>query len=203
MKEGTTFTIAVSKDEAVKEAIKGLKEWRPYRLEDGTVTDREITETVHTMNGTKKAFRLVVQRWRNPQADLFDASEYHYHAIATDLECSAEEAVWEYNRRGQAENIIKELKIGVGMESLPSGDFGANAFWFALGVLVYNTFILQKELTLPEEYRAKTIGTLRWSLIGIAGKVVRHARRLWLVLATTMENLEINNHMRKRCMAFR
>ena len=68
--------------------------------------------------------------------------------------------------------------------------------------MTYNTFVLQKELLLPEEYRAKTIGTLRWSLIGIAGKVVRHGRKLWLLLATTLEKLGIYQQMRKRCMVF-
>ncbi len=104
MKKGTTFTIAVSKDEAVREAIRGLGGWKPYSLQDGTATDREIAQTVHTMNETREAFRLVVLRWKNRQADLFDSAEYCYHAIAT----SAEEAVWEYNGRGQAENIIGE-----------------------------------------------------------------------------------------------
>ncbi len=202
MKKATTFTIAVDKDYAVKEAIKGLQSWKPFKTKEGDKTDREITETVHTMNETEKAFRLVVLRWKNTQGDLFNHEEYNYHAIATDLECSAEEAVWEYNDRGQMENIIKELKLGIGMESLPSGDFGANSFWFSLGVLVYNTIVLQKELLLPEDYKTKTIQTLRWSLIGIAGKVVRHGRRLLLLLATTWDKFNIYFQMRKRCMTF-
>jgi len=123
--------------------------------------DGEIAETVHTMNYTEKAFRVVVLRWKNTQGDLFHPEEYSYHVIATDLECSLEKAVWEYHDRGQIENIIKELKIGIYMESLPSGDFGASSFWFALGVLVYNTFIFQRELVLPEYYGRKTIQTLR------------------------------------------
>lgn len=201
-RRGTTFSIAADKDAAVMAAIKGLVNWRPFKREDGLMTDREIAETVHTMNETEKAFRLIVLRWRKPQGELFDPEPYCYHAIASSLECSAEEIVWEYNGRGQMENVIKELKGGIGMESLPCGDFGANAFWFAIGVLTYNTFILQKELLLSEEYKAKTIGTLRWSLIGIAGKVVRHGRRLWLLLAATLEKLCIYRQMRKRCMAF-
>jgi len=48
------------------------------------------------------------------------------------------------------ENYIKELKSGFGMEQMPSGDFKANAWWFALGVIVYNTSILQKLSLLPE-----------------------------------------------------
>jgi hypothetical protein len=198
---GTTFAIAADKDSAVREAIRGLEGWRPFKLEDGTATDREIAETVHTMNRTERAFRLVVLRWRK-EATLFEPEAYCHHAIAASMECSAEEVVWEYNGRGQAENIIKELKGGFGMEGLPSGDFGANAFWFALGVLTYNTFVLQKEHLLPEEWRTRTIHTLRWSLIGTAGKVVSHGRRLWLLLATTVEKLGVYNQMRKRCMAF-
>lgn len=202
MEKGTTFTIGVDKDHAVVEAIKGLQGWRSFKTEEGDETDREIAETVHAMNETEKAFRLVVLRWKNMQGDLFNYGEYNYHVIATDLECSAEEVVWEYNDRGQMENIIKELKIGVGMESLPSGDFGANSFWFSLGVLVYNTFVLQKELLLPDDYRTKTIQTLRWSLVGIAGKVIRHGRRLWLLLASTWDKYRIYLDMRKRCMTF-
>lgn len=201
-KKGTTFSIAADKDAAVMAAIKGLVFWGLFKTEDGIETDREIAETVHTMNETEKAFRVIVLRWRKPQAELFEPEPYCYHAITSSLECTAEEVVGEYNGRGQMENVIKELKGGIGMESLPCGDFGANAFWFALGVLTYNTFVLQKELLLPEEYKAKTIGTLRWSLIGIAGKVVRHGRRLWLLLATTLEKLNIYRQMRKRCMVF-
>lgn len=200
-KMGTTFAIAADKDASVKEAIKRIESWKPFKDKEGKLTNREIAETVHTMNKTKKAFRLVVLRWLR-EATLFEPEQYCYHAIATSMNSSAEEVVWEYNGRGQAENIIKELKGGMGMESLPCGDFGANAFWFALGVLTYNTFILQKELLLSYEYRAKTIGTLRWSLVGIAGKVVRHGRRLWLLLSTTFEKLNIYKQMRKRCMVY-
>lgn len=100
------------------------------------------------------------------------------------------------------ENIIKELKLGVGMESLPGGDFGANSFWFSLGLPVYNTFVLQKSFLLPEHYRAKTIETLSWSLIEIAGKVVRHGRRILLLLETTLDKYSIYLQMRKRCMVF-
>ncbi|MGQ9570835.1 MAG: transposase [Thermodesulfovibrionales bacterium] len=198
----TTFTIAVDKDYAVKELIRGIQDWQPFHTEEGEETDREIAEAVHTINNTEKSFRLVVIRWKNTQGDLFHPEEYNYHAIATDLECSAEEAVWEYHDRGQMENIIKELKIGIAMEGLPSGDFGANSFWFALGVIVYNTFIFQRELVLPKHYGKKTIQTLRWALIEIAGKVVRHGRRVFLLLATTWDKYRIYFQMRKRCMSF-
>jgi hypothetical protein len=141
-KEGVTFMIVAAKYKAMMEAIKGIKAWRPFRDREGVLTDKQIGQTIHTMEKTDEAFRLVVLRWRNPQADLFNQSEYCYHVIATNSEALAEEVVWKYHERGQMENIIKELKIGIGMEQMPSSDFSANAFWFSLGVLAYNTLVI-------------------------------------------------------------
>ena len=81
------FTITADQDKGVKETIKAIKEWRPYQ------GDREVGETIHTMNGTREAFRLIVLRWPKLQAELFDPSPYFYHAIATNREETAEETV--------------------------------------------------------------------------------------------------------------
>ncbi len=71
------FTITADKDRAVKEVIESIKEegWEPYHR------DTEIAETVHTMRNSKEAFRLIVQRWRKLQGELFDPEPYCYHAI--------------------------------------------------------------------------------------------------------------------------
>ena len=51
------------------------------------------------------------------------------------------------------EDYIKELKGRYGMEQMPSGELFANALYFALGVLVYNTITAQKLLfVMPEEW---------------------------------------------------
>lgn len=199
-----SFTIAADKDSAVKQAIKGIAErdWQPLRDRKGVTTDREVAETVHCMGDTKEAFRLVVLRWQNPQRDLFEPEPYCYHAIATDLETEACEVVWEYNSRAQVENYIKELKGGFAMEQMPSGDFKANAFWFALGALVYNTSILQKHYLMPKEWHKKTIHTIRWALIEIAGKLVKHSRSLILKLAISEEKFLLYEKMRYRCLEF-
>jgi hypothetical protein len=96
-------------------------------------------DTAVIQSDKKEAVRLVVERWRDPQLQLFEPSGYCYHAIATNRdELSPEEVVWFHNRRGQVENLIKELKIGFGMEQMSSGDFAANSLWFSIGVLVGN-----------------------------------------------------------------
>lgn len=60
--KGTTFSIAADKDIAVKEVIKRIDNWRPFRDRDGVLTDREIGKTVHTMNKLSFSFRLIVLR---------------------------------------------------------------------------------------------------------------------------------------------
>jgi hypothetical protein len=63
---GRSFSITADMDVAVKREIGNLPEtaWQPYRTAEGLATDREIAETVHSMNGSEQAFRLIVLRRR-------------------------------------------------------------------------------------------------------------------------------------------
>lgn len=175
---GRSFTITADLDAAVKREIRHLPEtaWTPYRTEDGIATDREMAETVHTMNSTEQAFRLIVLRWANPQPSLFEADHDCYHAVATNREEAASEVIWKHNQRGQSENWHKELKAGFGMEQMPCGEFEANAMYFGIGVLAYNLAQLLKRRVLPASYRTATVATLRWKVYRLAAKLVRHAR---------------------------
>ena len=155
----------------MKEVIKSMpkEEWRPYQ-------NGLIGETVHCMNETKEAFRLVVIR-RPYQGNLFDEEEREskYTVIATNREDSAEEVVQWYNRRRQcSENRIKELKIGFGMERMPCGQFEANAVFFRIGVLAYNVGRLFILSTLDKSWHRHRVQTLRWKLYETAGKVKKH-----------------------------
>jgi len=181
----TGFAICADMDAAVKEAVRSIKDWKPYR------GDREISETVHTMRDTKEAFRLVVQRWPKEQPDLFDQDPYCYHAVATNREDTPEEVVKLYNGRGEIENWIKELKEGFGMDWMPCGEMHANAVYFRLGVLAYNLFVAMKALSLPRQWRKHTIATVRWRLYQIAGHVMWESRRVRLRLATTLDKLKL------------
>jgi hypothetical protein len=179
---GRSLSITADQDAAVKREIQPLPEaaWQPYRTADDIATDRERAETVHTLNATKQAFRLIVLRWPNPQPSLFEADRYGYHAVATNREEPACEVIWKHNERGNCENWHKELKIGLGMEQMPCGQLDANALYFAIGVLAYNLAPLLKRRVLPASYPTATVATLRWKLYGLAGKLVRHAR-CWML----------------------
>jgi len=190
----------VDQDGAVKRLIKEIQEGQgvPYKTEDEIGTDREIAETVHAMNRGHSAFRMIVLRWRERQGDLFKGS-YHYHCLATNMVGeSPEQVIWKYNGRAQIENHIKEIKSGFGMEWMPSGDFGANAVYFGIGILTYNLFIGQKLLTMPEEWMTKTIKTVRWLLVQVGGKLVSRSRRMILRISTSFEKVRVYLQIRQR-----
>lgn len=188
------FAIGADLDEAVQAAIAAIEEadWQPYQ-------NGHIAETVHTMNKTTKAFRLVVIR-RPVQLDFFagEAPSQRYKVIASNREESAKETVAWYNQRGEdSENRIKELKIGFGMERMPCGEKEANAVFFRIGALAHNLFVLFKRQVLPAGWQKHQVQTLRWRLYQTAGKVVRHAGAVILKVAAWM--FDLFEEVRTRC----
>jgi len=216
--KGATFTIVADKNIAVKELIKRIaeKDWRPFYDADGLKTSRQIAVTIHAMNETE-AFSLVVLRWKKEQLNLLEPDIYFYHAIATNLQVDADAVInihkesipepcrvlWRYNERGQIENHIKELKIGIGMEHMPFGEFEANAIYFGIGVLTYNLMIAQKHFVVMEGYQGSTINTLRWRFTQISAWIVEHAKIVRLKIATTVEKYEHYLRMIKRMEAIK
>ncbi len=200
---GWKFTITADQDSAVKAALRQIPEsdWKAYCTREGVATDREIAETVHSLNQTRQAFRLIVVRWKNPQPSLFESGAYGYHAVASNREESesASEVLWRHNQRGESENWHKELKLEFGMEQMPCGQQAANAVFFGIGVLAYNLSWLLKTNLLPPEYRQVSVATLRWKLYRVAGKLVRHARAWVLKVRTEGEKLALLEAARQRC----
>jgi hypothetical protein len=198
------WAITADQDVAVKAVIQGIPSdaWQ----EPVTGCGYQVAEAVHTMTQTKAAFRLSIKREERPQLDLFDeaTTPYAYHVVASNWPVEEKTAhavlVW-HNQRGQAENFNKELKTGFGMEQLPCGDSGANAVFFRIGVLAYNLFIGFKRLTCPAAWASQTIATVRWKLVQVAGRILRHAGRVVLRLVLDVEALACWRTIRQRCGA--
>ncbi len=197
--DGVKYAITADQDKAVKQVIglMGQEEWKePVRG-----CGYEVGETVHCMNETKKAFRLVVKREVRRQGELFEVkgAPYFYHAVATNwLEEEKDTAAvlkW-HNQRGQAENFNKEIKIGFGMERMPCGQSYANAVFFRIGVIAYNLFIGFKRLCCPESWMKHTIATFRWKMVQVAGRIVKHAGEMVLKLMIDLEKLELFRKIR-------
>ena len=204
--DGVRWAITADQDAAVKALLHALPEaaW----TEPVPGCGYELAEAVHTMEKTTAAFRLICKREHRRQLALFDApgTPYVYHVIATNwpLEQQSAQAGLEWhNQRGQAENFTKELKHGVGLERVPCGDTWANAVWFRLGVIAYNLFIGFRRLACPAAWARHTLATLRWKLVQVAGRIIRHAGQVVLTLVIEAETLALFRGIRQHCWALR
>jgi hypothetical protein len=179
--------------------IDDMKEIR----EDAALRKACGLRAVPSSNKGKQAFRIAVLRWRDKQAGLFKDT-YNYHCIATNMTAEKkEEVIWQYNERAYIESHIKEIKTGFSMEQMPSGDFGANALYFGIGIMTYNLFIAQKYFTMPFEWANKTIKSIRWLLIETVGRVIERSRSIVLKIAATREKYGVYLEIRERlCQLF-
>ena len=182
------FCFGADRDEAVKQAIMTIPQdgWKRINVspDPGDTEDyvREwAAETVHTLNTSRHAYRLIVIRKERRQDDLFEGP-YTYHVLITNMDMPLEEQIAWYRKRGQCENQIKELKWDFELRALPSGDFFVNAAYLRIITLAYNLFVALKLLVLPEPYKALHLKTLLFRLLGLPALVTHHARRLWLKL---------------------
>jgi len=197
-----TFTIGAHLSPSTRAEIKNISTWTQYSKYE------QIAEYIDTMRNVEQAYRLIVVKKRiTPMLPHIEELltqeqkqhyfEEHYHVIATnDLEHSAEEMLEFYRQRGEtSENRIKELKRGFNMRYMPTSDFMANAFYFAIGTLAYNIFVLFKQ-TFEESWKHHTVQTIRYKFYNIAGKAIQHARKT--ILKVNIDFIEIINKIRKK-----
>jgi len=108
----------------------------------------------------------------------------HYEFLVTTLiELPISELFHMYNNRGVAENFIKESKLGFGFDKTNSHSFQANEVRMWLAVLSYTLVLLFKKMVLPAGMRTKTIGTIRFCIFHLAGRVTTHARKIFIHLS--------------------
>jgi len=96
--------------------------------------------------------------------------------IVTNLPWRMDRVVRFYNKRGTAEQWIKEGKYAVKWTRLSCHDFRDNEVRLQLFALAYNLANFVRRLALPESVRHWSLTTLREKLIKIGAKVVRHAQ---------------------------
>jgi len=187
-KENIQFSVTAKKNKNVFDSIKEIKdnEWQTFSKRE------KVAEFIHTMTDTDNAFRIIViKKDITPTLPILEGyigdevmMQYQdeiYYCIATnDNDLSSEEIIKLHRQRGEtSENKIKELKNGFNMSYLPTSNTQANGFYFAIGTLAYNSFLLFKEI-LDSNLQKHTVKTIRYKLYNIAGKVVSHARELTL-----------------------
>jgi len=209
-----TYTVGANLDLSVYANINEIQEWQPFQTKEGTAhhLKEEVAEFLHTMKNTDHAFRLIVVKktvtpvlpgiWDMLSTEeKLDLAREHYHVIATnaDESMSAQDVVMFYRKRGDtSENRIKELKNGFNLNYLPSSNFISNAFYFQIGALAYNLFILFRQI-LQNSWQKHTVATIRYKFYRLAGKVVKHSRQT--ILKIHEEFVEMFYTIRERIYA--
>ena len=96
--------------------------------------------------------------------------------IVTNLRWKSSNVVKFYNKRGTAEQWIKEGKYALNWTRLSCHDFDDNQVRLQLFALAYNLGNFLRRLALPKKVRDWSLRTLKEKLIKIGAKVVRHSR---------------------------
>ncbi len=129
------------------------------------VIKKDITPTLPTLEG-----------YIGDEVMMQHQDEIYYCIATNDNDLTPEEIIKLHRQRGEtSENKIKELKNGFNMSYLPSSNLEANAFYFHIGTVAYNLFLLFKQI-LDKNLQKHTVKTIRYKLYNIAGKVISHAR---------------------------
>jgi hypothetical protein len=98
------------------------------------------------------------------------------NSVITNLRRQSSNVVRFYNKRGTAEQWIKEGKYALKWTQLSCHDFVASQVRPQLFALAYNLGNFLRRLALPKSVREWSLRTLREKLIKIGAKVVRHSR---------------------------
>ncbi|MBU0479395.1 IS1380 family transposase [bacterium] len=192
------YAVKTTKSKGISDAVDGV-DFEEITCE-GDGEQIEVSEIWVMLDGWTRKRRVVVVRTR--QRDLeqmhLDGWGWRYECIVTNLDWSPED-VWRfYNRRCQAENVIKELKEGYGVDKLSTGSFGANDADLVLKVISYDLVWCFRHDVLPSDWRSMTIGTLRSVLLKIPGVIRKHSRRWYIKLASWYRHQEVFEGIRDR-----
>ena len=103
--------------------------------------------------------------------------------IVTNLATDSRAVVRFYNKRGTAEQWIKEGKQAVKMTRLSCHRFRSNEVRLWLSLIAYNLGNLWRRLALPKKIENWSLTSLQQRLVKTGGRLVKHARYYWLMLA--------------------
>jgi hypothetical protein len=173
-------------------------------------TDQEWAEVVYVPNwaghSRKRAdYRFLAVREPLQQRELpldaapelpfptetFGAKGMHkLFGIVTNRKLPGDRVVWWLRERcGKSEEVHAVLKDDLAGGRMPSGLFGANAAWWAIAILAHNLNAAMKRLVLGSAWATKRMKAVRFALINLPGRVIRHARRLIIRVSATGDAL--------------
>lgn len=207
------FAIAADVTAAFRAAVRATaaEAWQKLvRVVNGVAqpTDQEWAEVCfvptwagHSRNRAEYRFLAIREPLRQlalgdaaqlpfPTQDFAGLGTYKLFGVVTNRRDAGDQVIWWLRERcGKSEEVHSVMKTDLAGGQLPSGRFGANAAWWALMILAHNLNAAMKRLVLGKDWVTKRMKALRFRLIGLPGRVVRHARRLIIRLGADAATL--------------
>jgi Transposase DDE domain group 1 len=121
--------------------------------------------------------------------------------IVTNLAFDNRAVVRFYNKRGTAEQWIKESKQAVALTRLSCHRFRANEVRLWLSLIAYNLGNLWRRLALPMRVATWSLTSLRQRLVKTGGRLIQHARYYWLLLAESHMTRRLFGNMLQKIAA--
>lgn len=194
------FAVGVDVTPEFKKAVKGVEksDWQPLERADGKRTNQQWAEVCfvpswvgHRKGGPEYRFLAIREPLEQRQLPGLEDHQlpfptlemgqvcYKVFGVVTNRTLAGDEVIrWYRGRCGKSEEVHAAMKNDLAGGQLPSGQFGANAAWWGITVLAYNLNSLMKRLAMPEGWAPKRLKAIRFGFIGVAGRVVNHARQL-------------------------
>jgi hypothetical protein len=105
--------------------------------------------------------------------------KYKLFGMVTNMDWDGQALIhWQHERCGKSEEAHAVMKDDLAGGKFPSGDFGENAAWWWIMVLAHNLNAIMKTQVLGESWVGKRMKAVRFSLIKLPGRVLKHAREL-------------------------
>ncbi len=136
-----------------------------------------------------KSFRYQAKSWTTPRRIVAKVEHHRGELfprvgfIVTNMVLPSRSVVRFHNKRGTAEQWIKEGKQATHWTRLSCHRFRANEVRLQLSVLAYNLGNLWRRLVLPLRIKRWSLTSLQQRLVKTGGRLVKHARYYWLLLA--------------------
>ncbi len=147
---------------------------------DAAFAKSEVYEALEERS-VKYAIRMrrVVAKVEHHPGELFPRVGF----IVTNLTLPSRAVVRFYNKRGTAEQWIKEGKQAVKVTRLSCHRFRSNEVLLWLTIIAYNLGNLWRRLVLPQRIGNWSLTSLQQRLVKTGGRLVKHARYYWFLLA--------------------
>jgi hypothetical protein len=187
------FAVSADVTEEFRKATRAVTDadWQPlYRTVEGQryKTDQEFAEVCFVPawagHSRRRAdYRVLAIREPLRQLDLADAAQLPFptklFGIVTNRTLPGDQVIWWLRERcGKSEEVHAVMKTDLAGGRMPSGLFGANAAWWTIMILAHNLNAVMKRLVLGPAWVARRMKALRFALINLPGRIIRHGRRL-------------------------